>query len=143
MSTTRRQPFTTLLARDVMRAPIVACDPATELSDVADRMRRHRIHAVIVDGIARGTGGDRLVWAVVSDLDLVRAAVRADGPTTAGSVAASPVVCVDVADDLVTVGAALAENDCAHAVVTEGDRPVGVVSTLDLVAVLAPEGDAG
>jgi CBS domain-containing protein len=137
MNATLRQTLAGACARDVMHAPIVACDPATDLHDVAVEMARHRIHAVVVDGISHDRPGDRLVWAVLSDLDLVRAAADLATGATAGEVAATAAVCVDDTDDLVVVAAVLAENDCSHAVVTSEDRPVGIVSTLDLVAALA------
>ncbi|WP_320668645.1 CBS domain-containing protein [Patulibacter defluvii] len=137
MNTSLRQTLARSCARDVMHAPIVACDPATDLRDVAAEMARHRIHAVVVDGISHDRPGDRLVWAVLSDLDLVRAAVDLAIGATAGEVAATPAVCVDDTDDLVVVAATLVENECSHAVVTADERPVGVVSTLDVVAALA------
>lgn len=139
MSTSFRQTLSETRARDVMHSPVVACDPATDLRDVAAAMAQHRIHAVIVDGISHDPPGDRLVWAVVSDLDLVRASVNVAAGTVAADVSATPVVCVDDTDDLVVVAAALAENDCTHAVVTDGVRPVGVISTLDIVAALVAD----
>jgi CBS domain-containing protein len=37
----------------------------------------------------------------------------------------------------VTVADRLVDHDCAHAIVVDGGRPVGVASTLDLASVLA------
>lgn len=133
-------PLSRILARDAMHAPVVACDADADLGDVAALMAEHRVHCVVVEGISRDRGGEHLVWAVVSDLDLVRAAVAADPLTTAGHIAATPALCVDPQDDLVVVASLLADNDCSHAVVVEGERPVGVISTLDIASAVPRRG---
>ena len=51
-----------ILARDAMHAPIVACGPATGLDEVARLMTSRRVHAVVVDGIF----DDHLKWGVVT-----------------------------------------------------------------------------
>jgi len=133
-------PLSRILARDAMHSPVVACDAGTDLGDVAALMAEHRIHCVIVDGIRRDRGGEHLVWAVVSDLDLVRAAIAGDSLTTAGHIAATPALCVQPQDDLVVVATMLADNDCSHAVVVDGERPVGVISTLDIASAVPRSG---
>lgn len=140
MTPTVSLPLASKLARDVMHSPITACGPSTSLADVAAAMADQRIHCIVVDGITHDESGDRLVWSVVSDLDLVRGAIAGDR-ATAGSIAGSPVLCVDAADDLLVVAVALAENGTSHAVVTDDERPVGIVSTLDVVAALRPAPD--
>jgi len=127
-------PLSRILARDAMHTPILACGAATDLGEVAGLMAEHRVHCVVVDGISRDGNGEHLVWAVVSDLDLVRAAVSADPTTTAGHIARTPALCVDVEDDLVTVATLLADNAASHAVVVEAERPVGIISTLDIAS---------
>jgi len=119
--------------RDAMHAPIVACPPDTELDHVAKLMASHRVHAVVVDGIR----GDKLVWGVVTDLDLLRAALDASGATDAAGAARTEALTVDSADDLALVSRRLVEHACSHAIVVEGERPVGVISTLDVAAAIA------
>ena len=133
MSTTDALPLTAIRARDAMHAPLVAVAPATELPDIASRMAEHHVHAVIVDGIA----GDRMVWGVVNTNDLIRAALRGDRTVTAGRIAATEALTVDAEDDLALVARRLVEHSCSHAVVIDGDDPVGIVSTLDIAAALA------
>jgi CBS domain-containing protein len=70
------------LVADYMRQGIVGCAPDTPLSEVARLMGDQRIHCVVVGGLEETRGGTRLVWGVVSDLDLARAAA-ADAEATA------------------------------------------------------------
>ena len=135
MTTLLTRPLATTVARDVMYAPITACDPTTPIGAAAAAMSTQRIHCIVVDGIAHDTAGDRLVWEIVSDLDLVRAAVVGDARTV-GDLRGTNVLCVDAEDDLLVFAVALAENETSHAVVTDDSRPVGVVSTLDVLRAL-------
>jgi CBS domain-containing protein len=60
---------------DVMHPGVMSCPPDFPVAVVARTMATHHIHAVVVDGIRRDpTHGEELVWGVVSDMDLVRAA---------------------------------------------------------------------
>jgi CBS domain-containing protein len=122
-----------LLARDAMHAPIVACGPDTALDRVAKLMAEHRVHAVVVDGIL----DNRLVWGVVTDLDLIRVALNEFAPASAGEAARTEALTVDADDDLALVGRRLVEHGCSHAIVLEDGMPAGVVSTLDLASALA------
>jgi CBS domain-containing protein len=126
-----------VLARDAMHSPVIACEPDASVADVAAVLASHRVHAVIVEDAARGARGERPRWGVVSDLDLLRAAVLADDDATAEAVAGTEPLTVGAADDLATVAALLVDHDCAHAIVVEDGRPVGVISTLDIASVVA------
>jgi predicted transcriptional regulator len=122
-----------ILARDAMHAPIVACRPDTDLDQVAKVMAAQRVHAVIVDGIL----DDRLVWGVVTDLDLIRVALNEFAPANAGQAARTEALTVDVDDDLALVARRLVEHACTHAIVLKEGVPAGVVSTLDIASALA------
>lgn len=134
MNATGAEILTATLARDAMRAPVVAVDPSATLREIASIMGRSRIHSVVVDGLVRSANGDRLIWAVVGDHDVVRA--LADGRTdaTAGDIAGTEALTVDAGDDLATVCAMLSRHGCAHAIVVRDERPVGIVSTLDIAS---------
>jgi CBS domain-containing protein len=132
-----RPPLPSVLAREAMHAPVVACDASATVAEVASMMASHRVHALIVEDISAERGGERLHWAVVSDLDLLRAAVLGDDATTAGAIAGTESLTVDADDDLAAVAGFLTDHDCAHAIVVEDGRPAGVISTLDLASVLA------
>lgn len=127
MSTTA--PQTT--ARDVMTAGIVHCAPETGITELATTMTERRIHAVVVSGIA----GDHLVWGVVSDRDVLRATTD-PAAERAEQIAATEALTVDAGDGLDTVARRLSEHDVSHAIVVEGDRPVGILSTLDVLATI-------
>jgi CBS domain-containing protein len=127
------------VVRDAMHPGVVTCPPETPLRDVAVMMARYGIHAVVVftDDDDAGTAG---VWGVVSDSDLVAAAAVHDvSGRTAGGTARTPLVAVRPNDSLERVAELMKEHRVAHVVVVtdESERPVGVVSTLDVARCLA------
>jgi len=138
--TTTRTPMINLEERpvsDLMRAGVVGCTPETPLTEVARLMADHRIHCVVVGGLEEDRHGTRLVWGVVSDLDLARAAAIA-GEGTAGQVAATEPLTAAPSDSLADVAQVMGEHDVAHLVVVdECTEPIGVVSTLDVARALA------
>jgi CBS domain-containing protein len=123
---------------EVMRQGIVGCAPDTPLSEVARMMTDHRIHCVVVYGLSEGRQGTRLVWGVVSDLDLARAAAAGED-STAGQMAATEPVTATPSDSLGDVARVMGEHDVAHLVVVDEKdaEPIGVVSTLDLARAVA------
>jgi len=123
---------------EVMRQGVVGCAPDTPLTEVAQLMSEHRIHCVVVGGLSEDRRGTRLVWGVVSDLDLARALV-ADPEATAGQVAATEPLTASPGDTLEGVAGAMSDHDVAHLVVVDDKdaEPIGVVSTLDLARAVA------
>lgn len=121
-------------ARDVMTEGVVSCPPETPLRAVAAMMARDHIHSVVVF-----EGGPERAWAIVSDLDVVGAAQGDLDRGTAAEVAASPLVTVGPDERLVRVVQLMAEYETTHLVVVEPDtnRPLGVLSSLDIARVLA------
>ena len=116
---------------DVMHEGVLTCGREESLAVVARLMARHRIHAVVVaDGPS--------LWGVVSDLDLVAAAsVRDLEAQTAGAAAATPALTIAPDDTLQRATQLMVEHALTHLVVVARDRPVGVISTLDVAAALA------
>ena len=123
---------------DVMRDGVVGCTPETPLSEVARLMGEYRIHCVVVAGLEEDRDGMRLVWGVVSDLDLARAAA-AGQELTAGQVAATEPVTASSADTLAAVARVMGDHDVAHLVVVDDKEaePIGVISTLDVARAFA------
>jgi CBS domain-containing protein len=117
---------------DAMHAGVVTCAPGTSLQAVARTMAAHRIHAVVVP-IDEAPG-----WGLVSDLELIAAAV-AGNASTAGDIVTHPGLYVTPADDVAQVARLLQQNRLHHLIVLEhgGGRPVGIISTLDVADVLA------
>ena len=123
---------------DVMRPGVMSCPPDFPATFVARTMATHHIHAVIVDGVRRDAlHGEQLVWGVVSDIDLVRAANRGAEALTAGDLAATEPVVVEPSLPLTEAARLMDEHGTAHLIVVDEGRPIGVVSSLDVAGVLA------
>jgi CBS domain-containing protein len=124
---------------DFMHGMIVTCASSTPLAEVAERMAAQRIHCVVVLQVFGRDEGLERGWGIVSDLALVEAAAAGEGALTAGEIAASPPVTIDRDEPLARAAQLMAERNSSHLVVVAADqeRPVGVVSTLDIARCLA------
>ena len=102
-------------------------------------MATHHVHSVAVMGVSHEAGGERLVWGIVSDLDLLRAGIHQEGDRRAGSLARQSIVSVEPAVSLLAAGDLMLEHGVSHVVVIDPriERPIGVLSTLDVAGVLA------
>jgi CBS domain-containing protein len=125
---------------ELMHPGVVTCPLETSMRDVARMMSLYRIHAVV----AYGEDNDDLegpgLWGVVSDLDLVRAAVpgRLEDLTARGT-AVTPAVTIAPDDTLQQAAQLMSEHDVTHLIVVDPNRktPLGVLSTLDLARAVA------
>lgn len=123
---------------DVMHPGVVSCPPDFPAAVVARTMATNHIHAVVVEGVRRdAVHGEQLVWGVVSDMDLVRAARVGAERLTAADIAATEPVTVETSLPLEEAARLMEEHETAHVVVVDRGRPVGVVSSLDVAGVLA------
>jgi CBS domain-containing protein len=125
-----------------MHPGVLTCAPETPLREVAIAMARYRIHAVVVYAEPEESDEATLVWGVVSDADLVGAAALNDvDGRTAGQAARTPLVTVRREDTLRHACELMTERDVTHAVVISSysERPLGVVSALDVARALALE----
>jgi CBS domain-containing protein len=123
---------------DVMRPGVMSCAPDAPLVTVAQTMATHHVHCVVVAGIAKDdTGGDHLIWGLLSDMDMVRAAEAGIEGHTAADAARTEVVSVDVSTPLAEAATLMDEHDTTHLIVTAGGQPAGVVSSLDIAGALA------
>jgi len=127
---------------DVMHKGVVTCSLHAPMTDVARKMATHRIHCVVVwNEPARNETAE--LWGVVSDLDLVKVATTEDlSARTAGESAASPPLMVTTDETLERAAQMMAEHEMTHLVVVDPStkKPVGVLSTLDVAAVLGGVG---
>jgi CBS domain-containing protein len=141
MTSRAEQPAPEALRVDqVQHDGIVDCPPQTSALEVAQLMADHGVHCVVVDGLARDShGGERLVWGVVSDGDLMSAVAEGRLGDAAGQLAATEPVSVSPTDDVQRAAQLMAEHACTHLVVADesSGRPVGVISTLDVARALA------
>ena len=123
---------------DVMRPGVMSCAPDAPLVSVAQTMATHHVHSVVVAGITTDDAGtDHLVWGLVSDMDIVRAAEAGIEGHTASDAARTEVVTVDLATPLAEAARLMDSHHTANLVVTSGGQPAGVISSLDLAGALA------
>ena len=123
---------------DLMRPGVMSCAPDAPLLTVAQTMATHHVHSVVVAGIATdASGGDHLVWGLVSDMDVVRAAESGIEGHTAADAARTEVVTVDPKTSLVEAARLMDEHGTAHLIVTSAGQPAGVISSLDIAGALA------
>jgi CBS domain-containing protein len=118
-----------------MQLGLFTCAPEDPVGSVAQTMAAQAIHCVVVAGIARRDhAGEHLGWGIVSDLDLMAALHNGSSTATAGEVAGSEIVTVSPRDSLAFAAGLMVEHESAHLVVVspETDRPVGMLSTLDV-----------
>jgi CBS domain-containing protein len=119
---------------EVMHAGLFTCSADTPLASVAQMMSEQRIHAVVVSGVPIDSAGDDHAWGIVSDLDLLRAALAGSGEATAGQFAAMEFLTVDAGESLERVAQLMAEHEVTHLIALDPEtgHAVGVVSTHDL-----------
>ncbi len=123
---------------DVMRPGVMTCAPDAPLIQVAQTMATHHVHCVVVGGMTRDdAGGEHLVWGLVSDMDIVRAAGTGVEGRTAAEAARTELVTVDLGTPLADAARLMEEHHTSHVLVMSGDQPAGVVSSLDIAAALA------
>jgi CBS domain-containing protein len=125
---------------EAMHPGVLTCPLEASLLDVARMMARYRVHAIVVFGEDSDDVDGAGLWGVVSDLDLVRAAV--DGELedhTAGGTAATPALLIAPEETVHRAARLMSEHEVAHAIVVdpESARPVGVLSTLDVARALS------
>jgi CBS domain-containing protein len=119
---------------EAMHAGVVSCPRGATMRAVARVLAGHRIHAAVVE---LPEGG----WGVVSDLDLVAAVARGEAPGAA-ELAGSPAATVGPGESLEAAVLLMHERGVTHLVVVDAalERPVGVLSTLDVADVVAELG---
>ena len=119
--------------RDAMHSPIRSCTPDLPLRAVAELMASQRIHCLVV--VEPGDG--ERVRGVISGLDLVAAAADGFAGRTAGDIAAARRIDVGADEPLTAAARIMRDEGANHLVAVQDGRPVGVISTLDMVRALA------
>ncbi len=124
---------------DAMHPGILTCEPDATLTEVARLMATHRVHSIAVMGISHESSVEKLVWGIISDLDLLRASLGPSSGTTASALARQEIVTVEPTMPLREAGELMLTHRVSHLVVTnpELQRPIGILSTLDVAGVLA------
>ena len=118
----------TLIA-SIMKGDMVTASADETVTAVAKRMVENGVGAVIV------VDGEALV-GLFSERDLLRRVVVAGmvpGATSVGEVMTRDPISVDVGVHVKECGRLLRDNGFRHLPVTEGSRPVGILSVRDLL----------
>jgi CBS domain-containing protein len=137
-------PATTTVTRDkatvadAMSAGVIHCAPQTPLRSVAQLMATRDVHAVFVFDYGHEDDETVQLWGIISDLDVVAAYPVID-ERTAGSSAITPLVTVSLHEPLAHAAELMAAKGTAHLAVIDPatQRPVGVLSTLDIARLIA------
>ena len=125
------------LVSDAMHHGVLTCHSGSSLHEVARMMAAHGIHAVAVWGDEEDDSvGFR---GMVSDLDLVAAAACGESSASSALRAARTTSSAWESATLLDAARTMARHRVAHLVVLadDRDRPVGVLSTLDVARALA------
>ncbi|QEC48728.1 CBS domain-containing protein [Baekduia soli] len=123
---------------DAMCHGVISCEPDAPATDVARIMATRHLHAVVVAGLERRPGeGERLLWRVITDSDLLRAARSGLEGRTAADLGAAEPTTVATTTTLDEAARIMVESGQTHLIVADRGRPVGVLSTLDVAGVLA------
>ena len=120
---------------EVMHPGVLVCGPESPLRHAARVMATHGVHAVVVLGDDEAGG----LWGIVSDTDLVTAIARRELDLhTAGGMARTPLVTVSREQSLAQATELMSEHGVTHLVVVGArNRPIGIVSTLDIARAVA------
>lgn len=126
-------------AADAMHPGILSCDREATLIEVARMMSTHHVHCIVVRSTVEVAENESPAWGIISDLDVLRAAMRPDAPDTAADLARGPVITVQTTDPLRDAAELMLSKGTSHVVVVnpETERAVGVLSTLDIAGVVA------
>ena len=127
-------------AGEAMHRGVLSVPFHTPLTKVAEMMARYRMHCVVALD-ERGEYQTRY-WGLIPAAELVRIATTQDlEDRTAGGSMTSQVVTVEPADSVHDAAELMSDHEVDHVIVVDpvSDRPVGVISTLDVAQVLAGE----
>ena len=125
---------------DLMTSPIRTCAPDLPVLEAAGLMAAERIHCLAVVEVPEDPAQDDRFLGVLSDLDLVNAL---DGPAAA-ELAGAPVESVAADAPLTEAVHQMHESRAQHLVVVArgSGRPVGMLSTLDVLRALTDAPDS-
>jgi CBS domain-containing protein len=123
---------------DAMHPGIMTCEPDAPASEIARMMAGQHVHSVAVMGIARDHG-EKLIWGIISDLDLLRAGVAKGAELTASEMAIEPIFTVEPTTALREAAELMLTHAITHVLVVDPakQRPIGMLSTLDIAGILA------
>ena len=122
---------------DAMHPGILSCEPDATLTELARMMSAHHVHCIMIRAATDSPTDEPTLWGIVSDLDVLRAGMRPDGPDTAADLG-QPVIRVETTSPLRDAARLMLAKGAGHVVAVnpKTERPVGILSTLDIAGVL-------
>ena len=122
---------------DAMHPGVMTCEPDATVTEVARMMATHHVHCIAVMGVAP-EDGESPAWRLISDLDLIRAGLDTTD-LAASTMASGHVVSVEPTTPLRDAARLMLTHRATHLLVVDAhkQRPVGILSTLDVAGVLA------
>lgn len=129
---------------DVMSAPIRICAPDLPLEDAAELMADERIHCLAVVDVPEDPAADDRLIGLLSALDLVAALDASSPPASVAELVTTELESVTADAPLTEAVRQMRESRIPHLVVVAkgSGRPVGLLSTLDILRALAELKDA-
>lgn len=130
--------FDRCIVGDVMSMGVVSARPDATLREVAASMAESRVHSVVITDLELSSGEPR-GWGIVTDVDVLEATRRDLDALTARDCAASELITVTPGESLEHATQLMSEHEASHLLVADPEtgRPVGMVSSLDIAAVIA------
>jgi len=122
---------------EAMHEGVYSCPPDTPLSEVAEIMVARGVHALVV---GRDSWDAESQPGMISALDLIAAVtMRSLDEQAAGGSAAGPAVTVAADVTLARAAELMTRHGTTHLLVVDesAGRPVGVLSTMDILEALA------
>ena len=131
----------TKLVKDLMHPGVMTCKPTASLGQVAVLLNQHQVHALFV------TDRDGRIMGVISDIDLMAGewlssdseSLTAMRKLTAVDLMTQPVDSVEANIPLAEAVNLLMEKGVSRLLVTDNEKPVGIISLSDFVASIANE----
>ena len=120
-----------------MSTGVLTCAPGDRVRALARRMAIYRTHAVVIAGLWMDGEQDRLRWGLVSHEEVVHALADGREDDVAADLASGRVVTCEPHDTVLSAARRMRSEEVDHLVVVDGDEPVGVISTLDVMRVAA------
>ena len=127
--------------RDLMHPGLITCPPGTSLGQVAAMLTAHHVHALVVaDQPDKPLG-------IISDYDLLAGewlsvdeeSLNAMRKLTARDLMTAPIEMVDVNASVNEAAKRMSAKEIHRMLITEADKPVGIISISDFVAGIADQ----
>jgi predicted transcriptional regulator len=124
---------------ELMHAGLASCQRDATAVEIARIMSKCRVHLVVVMGVSPARRDQPMIWGVVTDLDLLDALRTGKVEATAEDLAGGPVIRIRCTKSVLDAAETMIDHRAQHLVVvdSEGNEPLGIISTLDLARVLA------